>query len=38
MNAKHEVSKWLETHKRQGLMELINKLNNGEAFLIAYNG
>jgi hypothetical protein len=28
----------METHKRQGLMELIDKLNNGEAFLIAYNG
>ena len=38
LNAKHEVSKWLKTHKRQGLMELIDKLNNGEAFLIAYNG
>lgn len=37
LNAKHEVSKWLETHRRQGLMELIDKLNNGEAFLIAYN-
>ena len=38
LNAKHEVDGWMETHKRQGLMELIDKLNNGEAFLIAYNG
>ena len=37
LNAKHEVDGWMETHKRQGLMELIDKLNNGEAFLIAYN-
>lgn len=38
LNAKHEVDGWMETHKRQGLLELIEKLNNGEAFLITYNG
>ena len=36
LNAKHEVSVWMETHKRQGLLELIGKLNNGEEFSIAY--
>ena len=38
LNAKHEVDEWMETHKRQGLLKLIDKLNNGEAFLIVYNG
>ena len=38
LNAKHEVDGWMETHKRQGLLELIDKMNNGEAFLFAYNG
>ena len=38
LNAKHELDGWMETHKRQGLLELIDKLNNGEAFLFAYNG
>lgn len=37
LNAKHEVSGWMETNKRQGLLELIDKLNHGEDFLIAYN-
>lgn len=36
LNAKHEVGVWMETHTRQGLLELIDKLNNGEKFSIAY--
>lgn len=36
MNAKHEVSEWMETHKRQGLLELLDKLNDGEDFNTAY--
>ncbi len=38
LNAKHEVGEWIKTRKRQGLLELIDKLNNGEDFLIAWNG
>ncbi len=38
LNAKHEVSGWMATHQRQGLMELIDSLNDGEDFFIAYNG
>lgn len=36
LNAKHEVSQWMETHKYQGLLELLDKLNDGEAFHTAY--
>lgn len=36
LNAKHEVSEWMETHKRQGLRELLDKLNDGEDFNTAY--
>ena len=38
LNAKYELSGWMEKNKRQGLLELIDKLNNGEAFFVAYNG
>ncbi len=34
--AKHEVGKWMETHKREGLMDLIDRLNNGEDFNSVY--
>ena len=37
LNAKHEVSEWMEIHKRHGLLELFDKLNNGEDFNTAYN-
>lgn len=36
LNAKHEVSGWLDINKRQGLSELIGKLNDGEDFHAAY--
>lgn len=36
INAKHEVGKWMETHKQQGLLELIDELNDGEEFSTAY--
>ena len=32
LNAKHEVSEWMEVHKLQDLLELIDELNNGEDF------
>ncbi len=38
LNAKHEVSEWMETHKRQGLLKLIDRLNSGEDFSTAYSG
>ena len=37
INAKHEVGEWMETHKQQGLLELIDELNNGEEFSTAYD-
>ena len=37
LNAKHEVSGWVEAHGRQGLLELIDKLNHGEEFFSAYD-
>lgn len=36
INAKHEVSRWLDVHGQQGLIKLIDELNNGEDFDIAY--
>ena len=36
MNAKHEVSEWMEEHHQNGLIELIDKLNNNEDFYDAY--
>ncbi len=36
LNAKHEVSVWMETHQQKGLLELFDKLNNGESFDTAY--
>lgn len=36
LNAKHEVSVWMETHQQKGLLELFDKLNNGEDFDTAY--
>ncbi len=34
--AKHEVSEWMETHGREGLLALIDRMNNGEEFAAAY--
>lgn len=34
--AKHEVGLWRETHDQKDLLELIDKLNNGEDFDTAY--
>ena len=34
--AKHEVSEWMSRHGRQGLLELIDNLNNGEDFYTVY--
>ena len=36
LNAKHDVAEWLENHGRQGLLDLIDKLNGGEDFHVAY--
>ena len=36
LNAKHEVGVWMDTHQQKGLLELIDKLNNGEPFDTAY--
>ena len=36
LNAKHEVSVWMDTHQKKGLLELLDKLNNGEEFDAAY--
>ena len=30
LNAKHELDRWMAAHGQQGLLELIEKLNNGE--------
>ncbi len=37
LNAKHEVGIWMDTHQQKGLLELFDKLNNGEDFDIAYS-
>ena len=37
LNAKHEVSEWMNTHQQKGLLELLDDLNNGEAFDSAYS-
>ncbi len=36
LNAKHEVSEWMDVHKQEGLLKLIDKLNDGEDFKNAY--
>ena len=36
LNAKHELHVWLSVHGQQGLLELIDKLNDGEDFDMAY--
>ena len=36
LNAKHELSEWMAAHGQQGLLELIEKLNDGEDFGTAY--
>ena len=36
LNAKHELNVWLAVHGQQGLLELIDKLNEGEDFNMAY--
>ncbi len=38
LNAKHDVSEWLESHGLQGLLDMIGMLNDGEDFSIAYGG
>jgi hypothetical protein len=37
LNAKHEVSEWMKIHGQKGLLELLDKLNNGEDFDSAYS-
>lgn len=37
LNAKHEVSNWMDNHKQNGLLKLIDKLNNGSDFNSAYS-
>jgi hypothetical protein len=36
LNAKHEVSEWMEIHGQKGLLELFDALNDGEDFNTAY--
>ena len=36
LNAKHELAVWMETHGQQGLLELLDKLNDGADFYTAY--
>ncbi len=36
LNAKHEIAKWMESHGQQGLLELLEKLNDGVDFYTAY--
>lgn len=36
LNAKHDVTQWLEVHGLQGFMDLIDSLNGGEDFSAAY--
>ena len=36
LNAKHDVTQWLEVHGLQGFMDLIDCLNGGEDFSAAY--
>lgn len=36
LNAKHELTGWMETHQQEGLLELFDRLNNGEDFDTAY--
>ena len=36
LNAKHELDRWMAAHGQQGLLEPIEKLNNGEDFDMAY--
>lgn len=37
VNAKHEVTGWLEKHGKEGLLSLIERMNKGEDFLTVYN-
>ena len=37
LNAKHELDAWMAAHEQHGLLELIEKLNDGEAFYTAYS-
>ena len=37
LNAKHEVSEWIDSHQQKDLLELLDKLNNGEKFDSAYS-
>lgn len=37
LNAKYEVSKWMDVHKQQELLKLLDKLNDGEDFNTAYD-
>jgi len=36
LNAKHEIGEWINIHQQKGLLELFDKLNNGEGFDAAY--
>ena len=36
LNAKHELAVWMEAHGRKGLLELLEKLNDGADFHTAY--
>ena len=36
LNAKYEISGWIDKHHQKGLLELIDRLNSGESFYSAY--
>lgn len=36
LNAKHELADWIEEHGQQGLIKLLDELNNGTDFAVAY--
>ena len=38
LNAKHDVSEWLEDHGLQGFLDMIDALNDGEDFSVAFDG
>ncbi len=37
LNAKHELNVYMAAHGQQGLLELIDKLNEGENFDMVYS-
>ena len=38
LNAKHELSGWMAEHGQQGLLKLLEQINDGVDFNTAYGG